>query len=45
VCPGDGHSEQRAHHNQRCHRHQQHDAPHKRNLLIYFSRPMAEICV
>src|SRR5215217_4907002 len=34
VCPGDGHSEQRAHHNQRCHRHQQDDAPHKRNLLL-----------
>ena len=45
VRPGDRHSEKRAHHNQRCHRHQQDDAPHhKRNLLIYFSRPTAEIC-
>jgi hypothetical protein len=34
VRPGDGHSEQRAHHNQRPHRNQQYDAPHKRNLLL-----------
>src|SRR5215218_3826228 len=34
VCPGDGHSEQRAHHNQSRHRHQQDDALHKPNLLL-----------
>src|SRR5829696_10058642 len=32
--PGDGHSEQGAHHNHSSHRHQQDDAPHKRNLLL-----------
>src|SRR5215208_1064414 len=39
VCPGDGHSEQRAHHNQSRHRHQQDDAPHKRKLLLLLLRP------
>src|SRR5215204_829007 len=38
VRPGHGHSEQRAHHNQRCHRHQQDDAPHKPNLLLLLLR-------
>src|SRR5215203_4052559 len=37
--PGHGHSEKRAHHNQRPHRHQQDDAPHKRNLLLLLLRP------
>ena len=34
VRPGDGDSEQSANHNQRRQRNQQHDAPHKRNLLL-----------
>src|SRR5215216_3142487 len=39
VCPGDGHSEQGADHNQSRHRHQQDDAPHKPNLLLLLLRP------
>jgi hypothetical protein len=37
--PGSGHKEQSANHNQRRHRHQQDDAPHKRNLLLLLLRP------
>src|SRR5215211_8889139 len=39
VRPGDRHSEKRAHHNQSPHRHQQDDAPHKRNLLFLLLTP------
>src|SRR5215217_2618693 len=39
LCHGDGHSEKRAHHNHSRNRHQQDDAPHKRNLLLVLLRP------
>src|SRR5215210_7381188 len=44
--PGDGPSEQGANHNHSSHRHQQDDAPHKRNLLLLLLTPhTGDMCI
>jgi hypothetical protein len=45
VRPGSGHKEQGANHNQRRHRYQQDDAPHKRNLLLLLTPHSGDLCV